>query len=213
MQYQIINNMNQIVLIVQDPRVVLQSRIQNLQNKSDFLYGWNYKYVLDVNGNITSVNGFSLRYYYDLYIKYKNNNVFQLIKCESLNSYNKPTNFMYNNLDEQIIHEIINNPEILDCLIDYGYERNKEWIEKIDNDIFKKIRKREQEKNNVIIKYENQREKPQKKYEQPNKKSNKSNKSNKSKRKNRIIRPFPNKSNQERHVERIKQMREKRRNM
>lgn len=122
---------NQITFQVQDPRIVLTQRIRNVQNKWDFLIGWDYKYTLNLNNEITSIDGFSLKYNYKKYLKC----IADEKKCKviKLNS-EKVTHLKY-----YIKREIIKNPDILDCLIDYGYESNKDWILKFDQTIFKKI--------------------------------------------------------------------------
>ena len=208
---------DQILFIVEDPRTVLKNRIINIQGKLDFLIGWNYKYILDSNDEIKAINGFSLKYYYD---QYKNKDNFHIIRIESLICYGNLLNYStshltedclrYNNryLNDYIKDEIIRNPEILDCLIDYGYEKDKEWIKQFDENIFEKIEENEQKKqlNEIVIK-----KIIPKKVEKKIIPKKVESKKRKKKRSKKIISPFPNKSNQERNIEYVKRMKEKRR--
>ena len=120
-------------------------------------------------------------------------------------------------LEDYIKTEIIKNPEILDCLIDYGYEEDKEWIKKFDSNIFEKIETYNQIKrlNEVTIEYEVKKGRKRREKEKQEINKNEQKKTNrtatKNKRRNtKRVNPFPSKSNQEKNIERVKQLRNRR---
>jgi len=196
MQQDIIFKNNNIFFIVQDPRILLTYRIINPQNKWDFLFGWNYRYELDDQNKIKTITGFSLKYYYELYKKYCDSQKFGLIRINDSIWYD-----CRGRLPFYIKREIIRNPEILDCLINYGYEKDKQWIKKIDHHIFEKINRYQERKskNRIQIITDEQQQ-------SINKKNGK--KYIRDKRR-KSVRRFPSKSNQEKNIERVKQLRER----